>query len=551
MKGGIIVGLFRKFFDRDTIRKQLQSWTIFFAIILSLIILIPTIYIEYHQSRMQIDKDIQANLYNQAYFFNHWLEERSKDIHTLSQLDIVRNYQLEEAKEYFHIVRNEKSHFADLVLVNKDGFVEFDTVERSNDEKVVIDVNEREYFKIAKETMQPHIADVMISLVTKVPIVIFASPILDDNNDFNGVVFGTVNLSTIDTLFQESGGAFIGRTYVVNQDRIILSELKRNKNIDSYDSFVLEESIFQNVKKMAQNESEIFRGIHGDYVFGGSKLVNNGSWYLISEINILEVYSPYVKKFILLISSIFIGILLTARLMLYLAQKIEQPIKQLLYGVRNMERGNYDYKINQEDIGSSAKEFLELCSAFNRMSEKVRDNVDVLEELTTICQLTKLYNRRYLMEHGQQLFYNCVNEGAYCSCIIVDIDYFKSVNDTYGHIVGDQVLSYLAKILSTSVRSTDIVTRYGGEEFVILSPYSSLENSLKIAERIRGNIQKNPFITEKFTIYLTVSIGVAEYKADPEIKTFFQLFEKADKALYEAKENGRNQIRMDKDAISF
>jgi diguanylate cyclase (GGDEF)-like protein len=191
-----------------------------------------------------------------------------------------------------------------------------------------------------------------------------------------------------------------------------------------------------------------------------------------------------------------------------------------------------------------AQEFQELCASFNEMSDKVRKDTILLKELSITCQLTKLYNRRYLIEQGELAFQKCFEEQSHCSCIAIDIDFFKKVNDTYGHLIGDEVLQHVAKIISNSVRSIDIVTRYGGEEFVILSPNTTLESSVKIAERVRQHVEDNPYYADNLEINVTVSIGIAGYGHSKNISTFYGLLDSADQALYIAKESGRNQLRV-------
>jgi len=102
----------------------------------------------------------------------------------------------------------------------------------------------------------------------------------------------------------------------------------------------------------------------------------------------------------------------------------------------------------------------------------------------------------------------------------------------------------VANIISNSVRRVDLITRYGGEEFVILSPDTTKESAIKIAERVRENVEANPYTNDHLKINVTVSIGIAEYGQTSDVSTFYELLDKADQALYIAKESGRNQLRV-------
>ncbi len=157
-------------------------------------------------------------------------------------------------------------------------------------------------------------------------------------------------------------------------------------------------------------------------------------------------------------------------------------------------------------------------------------------------ELTKLYNRRY--------FFVRVNEecervtrygGGWFSILILDIDHFKRVNDTYGHLAGDEVLREIAKILKTSARSTDVAARFGGEEFIMLLPETDLQGGAKFAERIRKKIEDHSFQYKDKIIPVTVSIGVASGGCKDN-KTPDVIIGQADKALYKAKETGRNRV---------
>jgi diguanylate cyclase (GGDEF)-like protein len=155
--------------------------------------------------------------------------------------------------------------------------------------------------------------------------------------------------------------------------------------------------------------------------------------------------------------------------------------------------------------------------------------------------LTNLYNRRYFEERfgmeAQKSFYS----GAALSLVMVDIDHFKKVNDTFGHTEGDKVLCEISSLLKTSVRKKDTVARYGGEEFILILPEAGLDESSMIAERIRKLVETTPFDVGRARINLTVSLGISNFPSHrPRSKE--DLIKMADLALYDAKRSGRNKV---------
>jgi len=154
--------------------------------------------------------------------------------------------------------------------------------------------------------------------------------------------------------------------------------------------------------------------------------------------------------------------------------------------------------------------------------------------------LTDLYNRRYFMQTGKQEIERANRYKEPLSLMMIDIDHFKNVNDTYGHIAGDKVLKQLSSILKESVRNADIAGRLGGEEFGIILPKSSLDKAKQVAERLRKNIENNTFKFDEANISITISIGIAAYK-ETNIN-MDNLIHEADLALYEAKKIGRNCV---------
>ncbi len=156
--------------------------------------------------------------------------------------------------------------------------------------------------------------------------------------------------------------------------------------------------------------------------------------------------------------------------------------------------------------------------------------------------LTGLYNRRYFDEILQHEYMRAKRYYFPLTLIIIDIDYFKSVNDTYGHLIGDKVLKELAKLIKRSVRQVDIVARFGGEEFTILLLNTPMEEAANMAERLRNIVQRHEISAEGYRINITISAGIASLRKDTCSKD--DLVDQADRALLKAKASGRNKVYM-------
>ena len=126
--------------------------------------------------------------------------------------------------------------------------------------------------------------------------------------------------------------------------------------------------------------------------------------------------------------------------------------------------------------------------------------------------------------------------------MVIDIDFFKRINDTFGHAAGDKVLKTVARVLQVNIRETDFISRYGGEEFVLIMPETNKDGGAQVAEKLRATIEKCPFHSNNQKVPVTISIGIAEFDGEDNAVT---VFERADKALYAAKEGGRNQVKID------
>jgi two-component system cell cycle response regulator len=177
-----------------------------------------------------------------------------------------------------------------------------------------------------------------------------------------------------------------------------------------------------------------------------------------------------------------------------------------------------------------------------RYNDQLRESVQQTIELAVTDGLTGLNNRRYLDKHLKLLFDRSVARGRPLSICITDIDRFKSVNDTYGHDAGDEVLKEFANRIRSTVRGADLACRYGGEEFVVVMPDTPPEIAASVAERLRTIVEMNPFKLRQagVAIQITASLGISSTVWGAESPE--QLLKQADRALYDAKHGGRNRV---------
>jgi two-component system cell cycle response regulator len=177
-----------------------------------------------------------------------------------------------------------------------------------------------------------------------------------------------------------------------------------------------------------------------------------------------------------------------------------------------------------------------------RYTDFLRQKLDSSMEMAVTDALTGLHNRRYMTGQLQALVGRAAQGGSQVALLVLDIDHFKSVNDSFGHDAGDEVLVEFAVRLATNVRAVDLPCRMGGEEFVVVMPGASLEDAGRVAERIRRDVASAPFrvMGGKEQITITISIGVAATTGDGD--TPEGLLKRADEGVYEAKAAGRNKV---------
>ncbi|MEE9218090.1 MAG: diguanylate cyclase [Acidobacteriota bacterium] len=216
--------------------------------------------------------------------------------------------------------------------------------------------------------------------------------------------------------------------------------------------------------------------------------------------------------------------------------------------VRGLRAGADDYITKPFDFDevdariSTMLEKRELYQALERANARLREANEKLKRTLVTDEKTGLFNYRHFCDRAEEEFKRAKRYESDLSCLMLDLDHFKRLNDHFGHINGDRVLRELGQVLRDSARETDFVARYGGEEFAILCPHTDAVQAMAIGERIRQAVEEHRFVINNTPERVTVSVGLATYPRSRSIRNETDLLETADAALYEAKRLGRNRI---------
>lgn len=364
----------------------------------------------------------------------------------------------------------------------------------------------------------------------------------------NGKEVVAIDLLIADYLNSFKNHVDINKTelYLFDSDKLILSSLSKNSN--SFNDFIL------NITDLKKYETtQIVEKDNKKFLIRIIKIDNNKQDnYLALIAEYKNILKPYNQEILwLLFVFIFTG-LITIPLILYFSRVISKPIYSLVRQSKKIEKQDF----NISKIDTSIHEILLLSSAFSNMSKSIYDYQTSLEEkilqrtkelyekneelerLSITDKLTGLYNRAKLDSVLNTEFEKAIRYNDIFSVIIMDIDFFKSVNDNFGHQIGDDVLKESAKILSSCIRTSDTLGRWGGEEFLIICPNSKQEDAIKLANRINIAIKQHTFST--YPKKVTMSLGVASYCSI--FKKAEDIVASADIALYKAKQTGRDRV---------
>jgi diguanylate cyclase (GGDEF)-like protein len=209
--------------------------------------------------------------------------------------------------------------------------------------------------------------------------------------------------------------------------------------------------------------------------------------------------------------------------------------------ITRMLKLRFDNERLVENLSESHTQMSQLNAELRKNNGALQKALEKISTMATRDELTNSHNRRYLMEFLAREKSRSDRTNSVFSLAVIDLDYFKRVNDSYGHIVGDDVLKQVVNVIQRHVRATDCFARFGGEEFALVYSATELEEARQSADRLRHEVSATALKCDSFSIYTSVSIGIAEFRPGEDVA---ELLRRADQALYVAKSSGRDRVMV-------
>jgi diguanylate cyclase (GGDEF)-like protein len=402
---------------------------------------------------------------------------------------------------------------------------------------------DRLYFRLAKETGKFSIGDYQTGRVTGKAGINFGYPVTDASGKVTAVTFAGLDLDSIGRMAQATPLPAGGILSVVDVKGTILA---REPAIEGRVGEKLWNPQVIEVVLAAKEGAFEARDTDGvGWLFAHEVVAQNpdGAYPLrvIVSVPLDQVFVDANKALVrdlagIIVATVFLLVGAWYGAGLFVLQKIQA----LLHAAERMRSGDLNARTG---IRYGKEELSQLAKAFDDMARVLQRREQALHEQAVTDPLTGLYNRRYFAEHLPRELLRAMRGGTAVAVILLDLDYFKRVNDSFGHDAGDMVLTEIGSLLKRNIRGSDIACRYGGEEFALVLPQTALEAALRRAEEICAAVRELDLeYLGKPVGRITVSLGIALFPDDAEDTD--SLIRAADEALYHAKAAGRDRVML-------
>lgn len=376
------------------------------------------------------------------------------------------------------------------------------------------------------------------------PTLSIAVPVLSYGDVLIGTMVAVLDLRNLKPYLKSAAKSPPGEVLLLDSDgRTLISSYTKIDELAQLDPALLSRLRSQTGNSIA------FQGLTHKQVIGLADGATELSVTVLAERDRAEVYGAWIE-----LRNIFLGlvaalVLVVTAVAFQMGRSIVVPLRRLIRAADRIAAGDLEVRLS----ATRRDELGHLTQVFNQMTDRLRRNHaeimaaneamqqqnQVLKTLSITDSLTGLYNRSKLDSILTDQLARFNRNHRPFTLLMLDIDHFKTLNDTYGHVAGDEILTAVARILLQSIRSIDYAARYGGDEFIIILTETSAELGWKTAERVRTQVEALHPTVKGSAISLTVSIGIVESQPEDIMPT--EVFARADHALYEAKRAGRNR----------
>jgi diguanylate cyclase (GGDEF)-like protein len=482
------------------------------------------------------EADLKAALLLQQQFIESWMAERAWDLRTLASDPRILSLPDPPLRELLADILETAPGFTDIVYVARQGQTRADPRSIAG-----INVSDREYFRAAVRG-RSFVSDVLTSRLTGAEVFIVSSPVYDARGDFQGAMVGEVSLEALSTLMRTVQDETTSRTFLLRSNGDLLAPSGRGRGLAGTDA------LFQRALANAPSQG-VYRNAAGERVVGTYKWVLGGKWLLVGERLERDILAVSARTLGVPMLGATLAFLIFGPTVLRLARSLDAPLRRLEEHARQIEAGHFEVACPALPEAGVPEEVRRLNQAYCLMVGRVRAALDALREASFTDHLTGAGNRKLLFSEGLHLLDAARRAGQPVSLLMLDLDYFKRVNDTHGHAAGDAVLVGFSELLRGALRQSDLFVRYGGEEFVVLAPNAGSSSVRELAERIRKAVERLEVPVGEAVLRFTVSIGAASLEGpaktgergsgDADLEA---LLARADEALYVAKGSGRNRL---------
>jgi len=360
------MNFFLRLFRLQSLKARMRFLGISLVLMVGLLTISSYSFLQYQQTKNDQIDSMRKDSKIQQTAIDSWVAARASEIRNLAHLQSTMELEMDDIESNLKFFASHQQEFEAVSFANEEGIVEFSTMNQ-----IGAYFTERTFLEEAAKGHE-YVSNVLLGKVTKQPMILFSAPVMSGSMQFEGVIYGTVTLKTIDQLLEQFQRGDSGESYLIDRNGYLITESRFSGNWKRLE-FKLNSDILDRAMQ-GENSTTTYDSYRGKQVFGTYQLVNNEKWIVVNEIERNEVYRTFNQQLIVMIIIICIVLTIGFVVMLRISYHIEHPVQHLLKGVQRLKRGDYHYKIDYSGMKYAPVELLQLCEAFNQMSQNIRDN---------------------------------------------------------------------------------------------------------------------------------------------------------------------------------